>query len=102
MSPRIGRTGGSAARAFGRGGGGSPFSPFIIATGGTITTSGNYKIHTFLSSDTFTVTGMPVAGTVEYLVVAGGGGGGGGASQPPYIAGVAGGSGIIIIKYLYQ
>jgi hypothetical protein len=54
-------------------------SPFIIATGGTITTSGDYKIHTFTSPGTFTVTGAGTpAGstTVDYLVVAGGGGGG--------------------------
>jgi hypothetical protein len=44
------------------------------ATGGTITTSGSYKIHTFTSSGTFTPNG---AGTVEYLVIAGGGGGNG-------------------------
>ena len=44
-----------------------------VATGGTITTVGGYKIHTFTSSGTFTVTG---AGSVQYLVVAGGGGGG--------------------------
>ncbi|MBI3335791.1 MAG: hypothetical protein HY001_04835 [Candidatus Portnoybacteria bacterium] len=43
------------------------------ATGGTITTSGGYTIHTFTSSGTFTPNG---AGTVEYLVVGGGGGGG--------------------------
>src|SRR6056300_605883 len=45
------------------------------ATGGTITTSGNYTIHTFTSSGTFQVT----AGSknIEVLVVAGGGGGGG-------------------------
>jgi hypothetical protein len=46
----------------------------FAATGGTITTSGGYNIHTFTSSGTFSVT----AGTiqVEYLIVAGGGGGG--------------------------
>jgi hypothetical protein len=49
---------------------------FMIATGGTITTDGDYKVHTFLSSDTFTVTNLGDIGTVEYLVVAGGGGGG--------------------------
>ena len=49
-------------------------SNYLIATGGTITTSGNYKIHTFLSSGTFTVTHLGSAPTVEYLVVAGGGG----------------------------
>jgi len=45
----------------------------ISATGGTVTTSGGYKIHTFTDvSDTFTVIS---SGEVEYLVVAGGGGG---------------------------
>lgn len=46
----------------------------IVATGGTITTSGGNTIHTFTSSGTFTVTSGN--GTVNYLVVAGGGGGG--------------------------
>ena len=53
---------------------------FISATGGTITTCGNYKIHTFTSPGTFTVcsVGNPAGSdTVDYLVVAGGGGGGG-------------------------
>ena len=45
----------------------------LSATGGTITTSGNYTIHTFTSSGTLTVTG---SGEVEYLVIAGGGSGG--------------------------
>lgn len=31
-------------------------SGFISATGGTITTDGDYKVHTFTSSGTFTVT----------------------------------------------
>ncbi len=44
------------------------------ATGGTITTSGGYTIHTFTSSGTFTPS---IAGNVETLVVGGGGGGGG-------------------------
>ena len=45
----------------------------ISATGGTVTTSGGYKIHTFTDvSDTFTVIS---SGEGEYLVVAGGGGG---------------------------
>ena len=53
---------------------------FVVATGGTITTSGNFKIHTFNSDSTFSVsTAGNAAGsnTVDYLVVAGGGGGGG-------------------------
>ena len=46
------------------------------ATGGTVTTSGDYKIHTFTSSGDFVVSS---GGTdVEFLVIAGGGGGGGG------------------------
>jgi hypothetical protein len=57
---------------------------FITATGGTITTSGDYKIHTFTGPGSFTVTNTgnaptnPLGGptSVDYLVVAGGGAGG--------------------------
>ena len=42
----------------------------------TVTYSGNYAIHTFLTSGTFTTTSVPVGGTIDSLVVAGGGGGG--------------------------
>jgi len=52
---------------------------FVAATGGTITTSGDYKIHTFTGPGTFTVTcaGNPLGSdSVDYLVVAGGGAGG--------------------------
>ena len=58
---------------------------FIVATGGTITTSGNDKIHTFTSPGTFTVSSIATCApnnVVSYMVVAGGGGGsngGGGA-----------------------
>jgi hypothetical protein len=45
----------------------------IAATGGTVTTDGNYKVHSFTADGTFTPT---VGGFVEYLVIAGGGGGG--------------------------
>jgi len=53
---------------------------FICATGGTITTCGNFKIHTFNANGCFVVNqvgkGTPAApNTVDYLVVAGGGGG---------------------------
>ena len=55
------------------------------ATGGTVTTSGNYKIHTFTSTANFVVSG---AGEVEYLVIAGGGGGGmAGGGAGGYLAG---------------
>jgi hypothetical protein len=52
---------------------------FMAATGGTITTSGNDKIHTFTGPGTFTVTCAAATAAnniVSYLVVAGGGGGG--------------------------
>src|SRR6056300_980613 len=51
---------------------------YISATGGTVTTSGNYKIHTFTGDGCFVVScvGNPAGSTsVDYLVLAGGGGG---------------------------
>ena len=56
-------------------------APFIEATGGTITTSGNDKIHTFTGPGTFTVNKIAPApcsanNEVSYIVVAGGGSGG--------------------------
>jgi hypothetical protein len=53
---------------------------FITATGGTISTCGDYKTHIFTGPSTFTVTDTgneAGSNTLEYLVVAGGGGGGG-------------------------
>ncbi len=63
----------------------------INATGGTITYSGGYKIHSFTSTGTsyFNVTSTG-NGEVEYLIVAGGGGGGG-ADNAPGAGGGAGG-----------
>jgi hypothetical protein len=61
---------------------------FLIATGGTITTCSNCKIHTFTGPGTFTVNTAAICAAnnvVSYMVVAGGGGsttqsgGGGGA-----------------------
>ncbi len=54
-------------------------NPFVVASGGTETTSGDYKIHTFTSPGNFVVanTGAPSGSTtVEYLIVAGGAAGG--------------------------
>jgi hypothetical protein len=51
---------------------------YVTATGGTITTSGNFKIHTFTGDGTFTVScagNASGSNTVDYLVIAGGGGG---------------------------
>jgi hypothetical protein len=52
--PIIGSFGAGSGKGFGLGGASGP--AFIIATGGTITESGDYKIHTFTSDGTFTVT----------------------------------------------
>ena len=52
---------------------------FITATGGTITTSGNCKIHTFTGPGTFCVSSISsdaANNQVSYIVVAGGGSGG--------------------------
>ena len=76
-------------------------NPYIVATGGTETTSGNFKIHTFTGPGTFTVSsaGAPSGSTtVDYLVIAGGaggasgyGGGGGGAGGYRESSGAASG-----------
>ena len=58
---------------------------FVTATGGTVTTSGDFKIHTFTGPGTFAVSQISTTAaenTVGYQVVGGGGGGkagGGGA-----------------------
>ena len=65
----------------GFGSGGGPVNPFIVATGGSITTvDTNFKVHTFTGPGTFSVCcGGTAAGSngVDYLVIAGGGSGGG-------------------------
>ena len=60
-------------------------SSLMAASGGSVTTSGDYKIHTFTSSGTFTVTSV---GFVQFLAVGGGGGGGGNTSG---VSGAGGG-----------
>ena len=66
---------------------------FVAATGGTVTESGDYKIHTFTSSGCFQVTSAGDAGgstKISYMVVAGGGGGG---TSPNANTGSPGGAG---------
>jgi len=49
---------------------------YVVATGGTITTTGDYKVHTFTGPGTFcvSVAGAPGGSNkVDYVVVAGGG-----------------------------
>ena len=59
-------------------------NPYLIASGGTETTCGDYKIHTFTGPGTFTVTTAAISApnnVVDYLVVSGGAGGGTGFSS---------------------
>jgi len=63
------------------------------ATGGVITTNGNYRIHTFINSGTFEVLGGASI-TCDVLVVAGGGGGG------RWGGGGGGGGGVIYTNLL--
>ena len=70
------------------------FATYVTATGGTVTTSGDFKIHTFTSSGNFVVSDAGSPGgsnAVSYLVVAGGGGGAG--SQANNRGGGGGGGG---------
>ena len=70
---------------------------YITATGGTVATSGDYKIHSFTGDGCFVVSSLGVgipcaqASTVDYLVVAGAGGGGGGSQVGSAGGGGAGG-----------
>ena len=67
---------------------------FVAATGGTVTTSGDFKIHTFTGDGNFVVSQAGNAGgsnTTEYLVVGGGAGAAGG--SPGSIGTGGGGAG---------
>ena len=73
-------------------------SELIAASGGTESTSGDYKIHTFTGPGTFTVTaGNGPLGVADYLVIGGGAGsggsgtGGGGAGGYRFSSGTASG-----------
>ena len=79
---------------------------FTVATGGTITTDGDYKIHTFNSSTNFVVSQLGTDNTVEYLVVAGGGAGASGTGNSNAIGGGGAGgylanTGLAIIVQTY-
>ena len=74
----------------------APGPKYITATGGTITCSGNFKIHTFTGPGTFTVScaGNPTgSSTVDYLVIAGGGAGGGHGGDGSTVGGGGGAGG---------
>ena len=79
--PIIGSFGAGSGKGFGFSSGGPSF---ICATGGTITESGDYRIHTFTGPGTFQIKSAPTPenNIVGYMVVAGGG-----ASSPNIAAG---------------
>ena len=56
----------------------APTAQYVTASGGTETTSGDFKIHTFTGPGTFTVScagNSQGSNAVSYMVIAGGGGG---------------------------
>ncbi|MEX1198301.1 MAG: DUF6701 domain-containing protein [Pseudohongiellaceae bacterium] len=65
----------------------------LQGSGGTITTSGDYTVHTFTATGTTTFTPPVGVTSVDVLVVAGGGGGGGGDTS--VVGGGGGGGGVI-------
>jgi hypothetical protein len=75
--------------------GAEDYSAYISATGGTVTTSGDFKIHTFTGDGCFVVSSLgnqcSSGSTVDYLVVAGGAGGGSATSAHAGGGGGAGG-----------
>jgi hypothetical protein len=68
---------------------------YVLATGGTILTNGDFKTHVFTSDGDFTVTNAGAPGgstTIDYTIIAGGGGGGQG-NSPVYMGGAGGAGG---------
>ena len=81
----------SIVKQFGIGGLVAGFS----ATGGTVTTAAGYKIHSFTSPGTFTITSLGNSSSVEVLVVGSGGGGG-------HTIGGGGGAGGVVYHSAYS
>ena len=84
---KMNQTAGATPDSVMNAGGGYDTSTHITATGGTVTTSGDFKIHAFTGDGTFAVTfaGQGTCASpsvVDYLVVAGGG-----SANGPYAGG---------------
>ena len=74
----------------------APTAQYVAATGGSVATCGDFKIHTFTGPGTFCVSSAGNANgsnKVDYLVVAGGGGAGVNANNGPQGASGGGGGG---------
>jgi hypothetical protein len=67
-----------------------------LITGGIETTYGSYKVHTFLTSGSLVVSGVPLSFASDVLVVGGGGAGGSG-NAGRYEAGGGGGGGMLAV-----
>ena len=68
--------------------------PYLIATGGNVIIEGDYKIHVFLTANTFNVVQLGADSNISYAVLAGGGGFSGTSGTPPSSpAGTGGGGG---------
>ena len=79
---------------------------FIVASGGTVTTDGNFNIHTFTTSINWIVTEAPPGATIRVFICGGGGGGGsvrggggGGAEYKEELTYTFGASGIVAGTY---
>ena len=76
------------------------YSTYIVATGGTITNSGNYRTHTFTTDGVFSVTSIPlyVPNTrMEMFLVGGGAGGGNGYGVNISYGGGGGAGGVVLV-----
>jgi len=71
------------------------YTNYPIATGGTITTSGSYKIHEFTSSVDFTITNGVADYPFEYFILGAGGNGGSSLSLTPFYDGGGGAAGTV-------
>ena len=70
--------------------------PFIVATGGTVTTCGDFKIHTFTGPGTLSVTAVSPSAPSNILsqvIVGGGGGGAAGRPGNSHVSGAGGAGG---------
>jgi hypothetical protein len=65
----------------------------MVATGGTVTTDGDYKVHTFTSSGSFVISSIGTDSAFDFMTVAGGGGSGKGPTSPSWRAGGGGAGG---------
>ena len=70
----------------------------VAATGGTVSTSGGFKIHQYTSVGGYSFT-VTQGGLVDVLVVGGGGGGGGYNGSSGSRIGGNGGPGIVVVRY---